>query len=83
MATSGKIKRTYALSAPLVAAFEEAVPSGERSRVLEELLARMLDGARLAALRSDIEAMCEDMAEVWVEEAEAWRPLEDEVARAI
>ncbi|MCW5941750.1 MAG: hypothetical protein KIS66_05935 [Fimbriimonadaceae bacterium] len=79
MAIARKTKRTYALSGSLVQEFESAVPSGDRSRVLEELIARKLEEDRLAKLRADIVAMCEDMAEIWTEESEAWNPIEDEV----
>lgn len=79
MAITRKAKRTYALTGSLIQAFESAVPAGDRSRVLEELIARKLEEDRLATIRADVAAMCADMSEIWLEECEAWHQAEDEV----
>ncbi len=75
-------KRTYALPSDTLDRFEARVRPGQRSAKVGELLGRWIEEEEREALRRDIIAGCQDMWDVYLDMAEQWAPLEQEVARA-
>ena len=76
-------KRTYSLVRETVDDFEAEVPAGERSSVVSEALRDWLETRRRQALRRDVIEGCREMADVYQEIEKAYRPLEEEVHRAL
>lgn len=77
------MKRTYALPADLLEQFEREVESGHRSRVIAELLRRWLDERRRQQLRAQVIEGCHAMAEAMLEIEREFRPLDEEIDRAL
>lgn len=79
----GSIKRTYLLPPDLLEQFEQEVESGRRSKVIAELLSRWLDERRRKRLRAQVIEGCQEMAEVMLEIEREFRPLDEEIDRAL
>jgi len=79
----GSIKRTYLLPPDLLEQFEREVESGRRSKVIAELLRRWLDERRRQRLRAQVIEGCQEMAEVMLEIEREFRPLDEEIDRAL
>lgn len=77
------LKRTYALPQETVRAFEETVTPGQRSTVLAGVLREWLEERRRAQLRQAVIVGCQEMAEVYLADEQAYHPLEEEVQRAL
>ncbi|MFN4217926.1 MAG: hypothetical protein ACK4HB_01350 [Candidatus Bipolaricaulia bacterium] len=77
------MKRTYALPADLLEQFEREVESGRRSRVIAELLRQWLDERRRQQLRAGVIEGCHTMAKVMLEIEREFRPLDEEIDRAL
>lgn len=79
----GSIKRTYVLPPDLLRQFEEEVEPGRRSAVISELLRRWLEERRRQRLRAQVIEGCHEMAEVMLEIEREFRPLDEEIDRAL
>jgi hypothetical protein len=77
------LKRTYALPPDALKEFENAVAPGKRSGVITELLQGWLEEQRRQKLRREVTEGCQVMADVYLELARAYHPLEEEVERAL
>ena len=75
------LKRTYALPAGILEAFEKEVPAGRRSAVLGELIGGWLEERRRARLRSEVVEGCQAMAVIYRQIEQEYHPLEEEVER--
>ena len=78
----GQAKRTYALPSETVRRFEHEVAPGKRSAKVAELIADWICERERVALRQDIIEGCLEMSDVYLEMADEWKPLEEEVACA-
>lgn len=79
----GSKKRTYVLPPDLLEKFEEEVEPGRRSAVITELLRQWLDERRRQRLRAQVIEGCHEMADVMVEIEQEFRPLDEEIDRAL
>lgn len=77
-ASHGTVKRNYSFDRETVARFEDAVPKGARSQVLEELMAKRVAEVEATRLRERIVEGLADMADVYAETARQWAPLDAE-----
>lgn len=75
-------KRTYALPAQTLKRFEQEIAPGKRSAKVAELIETWIREREREALRQDIIEGCREMGEIYLEMAQEWEPLEEEVARA-
>lgn len=81
MAVSGvrtSAKRTYSLDFGLVSRFEKLVPAGERSQVVEDLLARRVQEIEMDRLNTEIREGLSYMSHVYADAAHEWRCVEAE-----
>lgn len=74
-------KRTYALPADTIEAFEREVESGQRSAVVGELMSEWLEERRKEEIRKSIIEGCREMWDVLLEVERDYHPLDEEVAR--
>jgi len=81
--TMGSVKRTYVLPPDLLEKFEEEVEPGRRSAVISELLRQWLDERRRQRLRTQVIEGCREMAEVMLQIEREFRPLDEEIDRAL
>lgn len=72
-------KRTYALPADTIEAFEREVASGERSAVVTDLIREWLEERRKEELRKSIIEGCKEMWDIYLETEREFHPLEEEV----
>lgn len=79
----GSVKRTYILPPDLLKQFEEEVEPGRRSAVISELLRRWLEERRRQRLRAQVIEGCHEMSEVMLEIEREFRPLDEEIDRAL
>jgi hypothetical protein len=75
------LKRTYSLPPQTLAKFESEIAPGQRSAKIAELLDAWMQEREREALRRDIEEGCRAMADIYLEVAQEWEPLEAEVDR--
>lgn len=76
-------KRTYALPADLLTAFENQFSAGERSAVIAGLLRECLEQKRREELRRQVVEGCRDMTDLYLAVEKEYHPLEEEVHRAL
>ena len=76
-------KRTYALPTEVLTPFEQAVSAGKRSALIAGLLGEWLEEQRREQLRREIIEGCREMADVMLEVEREFRPLDEEVWRAL
>lgn len=74
-------KRTYALPQATIEKFEQTVTSGQRSTTLARLIEEWLEKQREEAVRQSIIEGCLEMADVFLEIEQEFRPLDEEVSR--
>ena len=74
----GSARRNYSLDRRTVERFENAVPKGARSRVLEELMAQRVGEIEATELRARIIAGLADMDDVYAETAQDWAGIDAE-----
>ena len=71
-------KRTYSLNSGLVGRFEELVPVGERSKAIEDLLAKRVEEIEMERLNAEIREGLVYMSEVYTDTAREWRSVDAE-----
>jgi hypothetical protein len=76
-------KRTYLMPDQTATAFDRAVPSGERSRVVARLVQEWLDQLNREATRAAVVEGCREMAELYSDTAAEWSATDDETWRAL
>ncbi len=76
-------KRTYTLPAEVVSRFEATVAPGKRSAALAKMMGEWLDEQDRDALRRDIAAGCEAMADVYREIEQEFNAADEELHRAV
>ncbi len=72
-------KRTYSIDRAVLAAFESAVETGNRSIVITELLRHYLADRERESIRKRIVEGSKELAAMYVEESNAWNPLDEEL----
>ena len=77
------LKRTYTMPPDILQPFEEAVDRGHRSALLASLLKDWLEGRRRERLRREVLAGCQEMAEEYLAQEQAYHPLEEEAHRGL
>ena len=76
-------KRTYVLPPEAVVRFGTAVRPGRRSANVTELMQAWLDEQEREALRQNIIEGCREVADVYLDAAQEWQPLDEEADRAL
>ena len=71
-------KRTYSIDRRVLAAFESAVETGNRSNVITDLLRHFLAERERRDIRRRIVEGSRTASELYLEESKAWNPLEEE-----
>jgi hypothetical protein len=74
-------KRTYALPAETLDAFEDAVAPGGRSAVVAKILHEWVEERHREKLRQEIIEGCREMADEYIRIEREFHPLEEEVQR--
>ena len=74
-------KRTYSIDRAVLTAFESAVETGSRSVVVTELLRHYLADRERETIRRQIIEGSKQLSALYVEESNAWNPLEEELLK--